>query len=316
MGSEAEGAGRGSAKGGPALEAEWPRQGLVIPRSQPSIGGWTVPSILEVGALWAVMVFSGAAVLGFASFGMNPELLARYPSTIPFYTTSYRLFSIGQILLAGGALMVLLLLRSGIRWIPLFLSAYFIGLGTELSGTAFGFPFGPYEYTGLLGPRWFDLVPLVIPLSWFLMAVPSFHLALRIAPGVGMVGWVVLGALFLTAWDLALDPAMSYATVYWRWEVDGAYYGMPWINLFGWIFTSVLIMGSFIALGAHRWLGELPTKWMVSFYAANVLLALGMAAAAGLVWAVLLTLTAYLALWALARSWQGRAVASARSGAR
>ncbi len=32
---------------------------------------------------------------------------------------------------------------------------------------------------------------------------------------------VAVGALWLVAWDLALDPAMSYLTPYWRWERDG-----------------------------------------------------------------------------------------------
>jgi len=251
---------------------------------------------IERAALWLVLAFNTTAVIGFAVFGVNPQLLEHVPWAVPFYARSFRLFSIGQILVAGGALALLLTLRSGWRWIPAFLAIYLISLSSELSGTAFGFPFGPYYYTPILGPQWFDLVPLVIPLSWFMMAVPSFLLAIRLDPEGGAVSRVALGALILTAWDLALDPAMSYATVYWRWEVAGAYYGMPWVNLAGWLFTGILLMAALVLLRAESWVHKLPLRWVSLFYLANVLLPLGMAAGAGLVWAVVLTVAGYAAL--------------------
>ena len=45
-----------------------------------------------------------------------------------------------------------------------------MSLASELLGTGLGIPFGPYSYTSLLGPKWFELVPLLIPLSWFTMS--------------------------------------------------------------------------------------------------------------------------------------------------
>ncbi len=255
--------------------------------------------------LWAVILFSAAAALGFAIFGVRPELLAAVPWSIPFFTFSFRLFSIGQIVLAAGALMVLLLLRESFRWIPAFLTVYVISLASELSGTQVGFPFGPYHYTPTLGARWFDLVPVVIPLSWFMMAIPSYFLALRITPDRGPVVRIALGALILTAWDLALDPAMSYATTYWRWEVDGLYYGMPWVNVAGWLFTSTLLMIALFLLRSDEWISRLPGSWVLVFYGVNVLLPLAMALAAGLFWAVALTVAAYALLvgiaWLLCR---------------
>jgi uncharacterized membrane protein len=256
---------------------------------------------LEKAALWAAVGFSGAALLGFATFGVHPQLLSSFPWSVPIFAVSFRLFSIGQILVAGGAIIALLLLRARLRWIVAFLAVYFVSLGSELSGTAVGFPFGPYHYTTFLGPKWFGLVPLVIPLSWFMMAIPSFHFALKAAPGRGPLVHIVLGATVLTLWDLALDPAMSYATPYWRWEVEGAYYGMPMVNLAGWLFTSVLIMGALVLLRSREWVEGLPTQWLAIFYGANVILPLGMAAAAGLAWAVVITIAAYGALWLVIR---------------
>jgi uncharacterized membrane protein len=260
------------------------------------IPGSPESSNLERVALWLLLGFNATAVLGFAVFGVRPELLTHVPWAIPFYAVSFRLFSIGQILLAGGVLAMLLLLRTGLKWIPAFVAVYVLSLSSELSGTAFGFPFGPYFYTTALGPKWFDLVPLVIPLSWFVMAVPSYLLAKLADRRGGIVSRIVLGSLILAAWDLALDPAMSYATVYWRWEVDGAYYGMPWVNLAGWVFTGVFLMAALAWLGAEDWVERLPPRWLAVFYLGNVLLPLGMAVGAGLVWAVVLTLVGYVAL--------------------
>jgi uncharacterized membrane protein len=263
------------------------------------IDGWRKK--FERAALWAAVGFSGAALLGFATFGVHPQLLSSFPWSVPIFAVSFRLFSIGQILVAGGAIFALLLLRAPARWVVAFLAVYFVSLGSELSGTAVGFPFGPYHYTTFLGPRWFGLVPLVIPLSWFMMAIPSFHFALKAAPGRGPLVHILFGAVILTLWDLALDPAMSYATPYWRWEVEGAYYGMPMVNLAGWFFTSVLIMGLLVVLRSREWTERLPTRWLAIFYGANLILPLGMAAAAGLAWAVVITVAAYGALWLVIR---------------
>jgi uncharacterized membrane protein len=249
--------------------------------------------VLEGIALWGAVGFSAAALIGFATFGVHPRLLAHVPWSAPIFAVSFRLFSVGQILVAAGALVVLLMLRAPWRWVLALIALYVISLGSELSGTSVGFPFGPYHYTGLLGAKWFGLVPLVIPLSWFMMAVPSYFLARWAVPGGGATTHVILGTLILTLWDLALDPAMSYATPYWLWEVEGIYYGMPLVNLAGWLFTSALIMIALVLLGSGEWVDRLPFRWMTVFYAANVILPLGMTAAAGLWWGVVITLAGY-----------------------
>jgi uncharacterized membrane protein len=268
-------------------------------------------ALVERMAIWKVGLFSAAAVIGFGTFGVNPALLGHFPAASGFFALSFRLFSIGQILIAAGCLILLLVLRVRLRWVPAFVALYVISLSSELSGVAFGFPFGPYYYTPTLGARWFDLVPLVIPLSWFMMAIPSYYIAAMAVPHGGALSRIVLGALILTAWDVALDPAMSFATVYWRWEVDGAYYGMPWVNLAGWLFTSALLMIALVLLRSESWIRELPARWMIAFYSINLLLPLGMAAAAGLGWAVIATLASYLGLAVLALAWRHRSAAEA-----
>ena len=114
-----------------------------------------------------------------------------------------------------------------------------ISLTSELLGTTYGIPFGAYSYTTLLGPKWFDRVPLLIPLSWFTMSWAAWIIARRRTGGFQAV---LLGTCLLVAWDLLLDPAMSRVTSYWIWGDKGNYYGMPWTNLLGWAITGFVLL--------------------------------------------------------------------------
>jgi putative membrane protein len=166
-----------------------------------------------------------------------------------------------------------------------------------------GLPFGPYRYTDALGPQWFGHVPLLIPLSWFFMAVPSYALA-RAALPRGHQAWqrVLLASFVLASWDLSLDPAMSHATAYWVWGEPGPYYGMPLLNLAGWYVTGLALMAALSLVRADAWVERLPLRWLAGFYAANLLLPLGMILARGLWPAALLTLAALGAAALFARS--------------
>ncbi|MFP4624497.1 MAG: carotenoid biosynthesis protein, partial [Gemmatimonadota bacterium] len=315
--------------------------------------------LLDVGPLAALIGFSVVAVAGYAIFGRDPTRVAGLsPGAARFYAVSFGFFAQVQIALAGVVLAVHLLRRAGWRWLGAFVAVYVLSLGSELLGTAFGVPFGPYAYTDLLGAKWLDLVPALIPLSWFFMAVPAYGLAARALDsedaaatggptgavrsagssagssagrvgsgrvaglagpvGAGRVGglagsgWggrIVLGSLLLLAWDLSLDPAMSEATRYWVWAESGPYYGMPLMNLVGWYVTGVVLMAALEWLGARRWLSGVSAGWLALFYAANLVLPLGMAAAAGLWGAVVATVVVLggVALWARLRSRPGGA---------
>ncbi len=258
---------------------------------------------LEIVALSVLTAFTAMSVLGFATFGQHPQLLVGLPeSSLAFYGFAFRFFAVGQVWLAMAVFALVLLRRVRLRWLPAFAALYLISLGAELLGTTRGIPFGHYDYSTLLDPMWAEHVPVVIPLSWFYMAVPSFAFAMVALPGEGRgLGRVALGSLVLLTWDLALDPAMSFATPYWVWEGTGPYYGMPWLNLFGWYVTGLLLMGALVALRADRWIRLLPNRWLTGFYAANLFLALGMCAAAGLWGAVGATLAVLLLTLAAAR---------------
>jgi putative membrane protein len=122
-------------------------------------------------------------------------------------------------------------------------------LAVELVGAATGFPFGAHGYGGQLGWLVLDLVPFVVPLSWFLMLYASLGIALRFRRG--KLATLVLAALGLFAWDVLMEPAMSAAYPFWVWRSSGVYYGMPLANWLSW-----LVIGPVIALTLWRIAGQ------------------------------------------------------------
>lgn len=130
----------------------------------------------------------------------------------------------------------------GVRWGVLMAGAVsLLALLVEAVGTATGFPFGAYSYTGTLGVEVAD-VPVLVPLAWLWMAYPSY-LAGRALAGTRW-GWAV-GAWTLATWDLFLDPMMVEAG-HWVWQnptpaLPGIP-GIPLTNYAGWIGTAILMM--------------------------------------------------------------------------
>jgi uncharacterized membrane protein len=125
-----------------------------------------------------------------------------------------------------------------------------LSLFSELLGTSTGFPFGHYHYLSGLGYKIAGLVPFTIPLSWFYLGFVSYIIARAgVAGKSGELNWIrqisaiALGALLLTAWDFVLDPAMSQTSVpFWEFEEVGAFFGMPYRNLAGWMGTGAVFM--------------------------------------------------------------------------
>ncbi|MEP6690338.1 MAG: carotenoid biosynthesis protein [Gemmatimonadaceae bacterium] len=144
----------------------------------------------------------------------------------------------------------------GRRALSLFALGAGLSLASELLGTSSGIPFGAYSYTTLLGWRVAGLVPFPIPLSWFFMIYCAVSLVARTAPGDDdwrtQLLWASAAGLVLTAWDVSMDPAMSFATAHWVWHVRGAYYGMPWVNWFGWWLTGSIIAWCYLRIVSPR----------------------------------------------------------------
>lgn len=261
---------------------------------------WT-PEALALGFFY---LFTIIAVLGFWVFGLNPARLPQTEWAVAIYQRSFPWFARGHILISAVVLFIALARHSGFRWLSALAVVFVLSFTAEHVGTGYGIPFSGYEYTGLLGARLLGRVPYVIPLSWFLMAAPSWIVARRTFPEAAQAVPRILSATFLLVlWDLALDPAMSFLTPYWIWENPGSFYGMPWVNLAGWAFTGVLLMVALELLQRRTdWAGGLPVRWAAAYYVAVLLMPLGMVTAAGLWWSTAATLGALAVAWGIHRA--------------
>lgn len=180
-----------------------------------------------------------ASLLGYGIFTARPDLLAQVDPQARFFVWAFYGFAVGNMLFGGLAVAAEAVFQDLKRALVAFAAVYAVSLTSELFGTAYGLPFGAYSYTSLLGPKWFGLVPLLIPLSWFTVSWAAWTIARSRTQGVHAV---LLGTCLLLAWDLLLDPAMSKVTSYWVWGEKGYYYGMPWSNLLGWAITGFVLL--------------------------------------------------------------------------
>lgn len=210
-----------------------------------------------------------ASLLGYGIFTSRPDLLVQVDPQARFFTWAFHGFAVGNMLFGGLAVVAESFLRDRRPAIVALAAIYVVSLTSELLGTTYGIPFGAYSYTTLLGPKWFDRVPLLIPLSWFTMSWAVWIIACRRTRGFQAV---LLGTCLLVAWDLLLDPAMSRVTSYWIWGEKGSYYGMPWTNLLGWAITGFVLLAMLRKL-AREPKGDL--RFSILVYFVNFLLPLG-----------------------------------------
>lgn len=234
-------------------------------------------------AHWVLIVFSTVALTTIlaappAWLGVEPNVtIARWgfrlsgPTYVLLGMVAALLHAAGR--LGTGRAVVLLALSGS------------VSLAAELVGTGTGYPFGTYAYTPLLGWRVGGRVPFPIPVSWFYMLYASLAIcgALLRADDSwrGRVRWALVGGAVLTAWDVAMDPAMV-VTNHWQWQQpagDGVwgllarpvFHGMPLSNWFGWLVTgSVIAFLMVLVVPPTRWAARtgatsLP-RWL---YAAN-----------------------------------------------
>jgi putative membrane protein len=113
-----------------------------------------------------------------------------------------------------------------------------IGFASEVLGVHTGLPFGRYDYTDTLGPRFLD-VPIVMSAAWLVLVAYAVYLTSLSRTK----GWfkALLAAAWMTAIDLIIDPLASGTLEYWRWRGEGSYYGVPLVNFLAWFVISFLI---------------------------------------------------------------------------
>lgn len=169
----------------------------------------------------------------------------------PFYGLSVLIWFQGAMAVLAAVAFVNASILLGYRHALVFLaSGALIGWTFEHLGVVTGAVFGPYTYTAKLGTK-IGQIPWVIPLCWFgivyfahvitnliLSAKPVLQ-AKTVAQALCLS---ILTGLVATCMDMALDPALSHPEVQaWIWTDGGNYFGVPFKNFGGWVFTAFLI---------------------------------------------------------------------------
>jgi hypothetical protein len=156
-------------------------------------------------------------------------------------------------------------MRYGVAGILVFL-VLCLGVSNFLEniGVITGFPFGPYHYTDVMGPKLF-LVPLLIGPSYFGTGYVSWMLAVIILNADGRrdtlatIAVPVLATFIMVTWDLCLDPTASTIGGMWIWETGGGYFGVPLTNYLGWFLTVFIFVMLFSLYRASRPNPTVPT---------------------------------------------------------
>jgi putative membrane protein len=134
------------------------------------------------------------------------------------------------------------------------LIAVVFGWFAEQMGSSYGWFFGSYTYTEVLGPRVGD-VPFIIPLMWFALCYSAYVIGNLIvwqapsdgaAPTFQILTMSLVAAMIVTAYDLGADPYMVFVLKAWiMTKTDGWWFGETVQGFAGWAFVTFVIVASF-----------------------------------------------------------------------
>lgn len=141
------------------------------------------------------------------------------------------------------------------RSLLMFTSSFVVAFTAEALGVNFGWIFGSYYYTEVLGFQIFG-VPLLAALAWEPIVYAAYLMSDLLSPIVSALPqitrqrptavWMALiGAFGTTAWDMMIDP-IAVSQGWWVWVDGGAYVpyvanGVPVQNFLGWLGVSFVI---------------------------------------------------------------------------
>ena len=140
-------------------------------------------------------------------------------------------------LFLAGLIVAVASTAADLKWLVV---AALMGFISELGGVHLGFIFSPYRYTEVLQPQVAG-VPLAMIAAW--MALLAYVWQMLREMNLPKWGEVAVGAAWMTAIDLVIDPLAANSLGYWEWAQAGFYYGIPWRNFVGWFVVSALIFG-------------------------------------------------------------------------
>lgn len=145
------------------------------------------------------------------------------------------------ITLVATAFVVACMLRTHGLWGTMAFVALILAIpfGSEFVGVLTGYPFGPYSYSTLVGPRVFGLVPVFIFFAWVNITYMTIATT-TLAHGRSSLWLAPIDGLVATAWDAMVDP-LAVRAGYWTWQGAPAFYGVPLSNFAGWVLVVTLL---------------------------------------------------------------------------
>jgi uncharacterized membrane protein len=142
------------------------------------------------------------------------------------------------IMVTIGACAFILTYRISLRTVGAIVVILVIIFLCEASGANFGFPFGDFAFTNLLGPKLLD-VPLVILFTWLAILIPAWTAAGKFL----RYKHVVIASILVTAFDGVLEFAADSLDL-WHWK-GGLPTELNYISWFGVAYVSFSILTHF-----------------------------------------------------------------------
>jgi uncharacterized membrane protein len=124
------------------------------------------------------------------------------------------------------------------------------GGGIHALGSATSIPFGPFNFTEAIGPRWFGCVTWAMPALWIIVVFNArgvARLGLKPWRKTKTYGFWVIGVATLLAvlFILSLDVFATKVARYWFWlptKFTFTWHGMPWTNALGWALGTLVLL--------------------------------------------------------------------------
>jgi len=154
-------------------------------------------------------------------------------------------------------------------------AGYLIAFTSEWLSINTGFPYGWYYYIDTTSSRelWIAGVPFFDSLSYVFLAYCSYATALFILSPLKAWRWnlatletrrirrsisaLVLGAFLQTFLDIVIDPVALQGRRWFLGQIygyreQGIHFGVPLSNYWGWLLTSLFLVGAFQLIDARR----------------------------------------------------------------
>lgn len=166
------------------------------------------------------------------------------------------------------------------RTLSFTVAGYLIAFTSEWLSINTGFPYGWYYYIDTTSSRelWIAGVPFFDSLSYVFLSYCSYTTALFILSPLRAWRWnvvsletrrirrslsaLILGAFLQTFLDIVIDPVALQGRRWFLGQIygyreQGLHFGVPLSNYWGWLLTSIFLMGAFQLIDARR-LDEAP----------------------------------------------------------